>query len=87
MFETLPSQTPKSSFAKIATILAVTAGIAFGLCTVGAVAASNLRGSVVGIAAAVCGSIVLLCLAALIVLAVVRVVIEIIRIFRSRSNN
>jgi len=87
MFETLPSQTPKSSFAKIATILAVTAGIAFGLCTVGAVAASTLGGSVVGIAASVCGGIVVFCLAGLIVLGVIRVVTEIIRIFRSRSNN
>ena len=84
MFETLPSQTPKSSFAKIATMLAVTAGIAFGLCTAGAVVMSNGGWKIIGIVATVCGGIVVLCAAGLIVLAIVYVATK---IFRSRSDD
>jgi hypothetical protein len=89
MFDQLPDKSPKISLAKLAAILAGTAGISFGLCAVGAISSSG-GGRVAAIAAPMAmffAGLVGLSLIGLLVLAVVAVVRAIIDSLSSKKED
>jgi len=90
MFDQLAKPPNKNLAAKIATILAVTAGVSFGLCTVGAFASSN-GGAVAKVLTRIAvfwgGGLVVVCLVGLGVLGTVMVIKQIIDMFRGEGKD
>jgi hypothetical protein len=89
MFDQPPGKSRNITITKLAAILAATAGISFGLCTVGVIAVANSGSriaTIAGHATAFCGWLVAACLMGLLILAVVAVVRAIIGSFSNKEN-
>jgi hypothetical protein len=90
MFDQLVKPPNKTPFAKVATILAVTAGVSFGLCTVGAFASSN-GGAVAKVLTRIAvfcgGGLVVVCLVGLVILGIIMIIKQVVDMFRGEGKD
>jgi hypothetical protein len=89
MFDQQINPKKKASLAKIAAILAATAGISFGLCTVGAItgSAGDHVANIVAPVASVFGGICVLSILGLICVGIVAIIKALVYAFRDPRKN